>query len=458
MANDVVKLTWAADGEADEASLDLLDFVQGLMLTDSGWIPQIASGDQATVTETMTFYAHALSHDQLAGYVQVLDEWIVRVNWAHDFTQRQFVWLNARWKSETEIRRAVVYSLAYSLGNESSPFGPYLRDDSFVPTLTVVIVRGAYWEDTALTQCTHAGNINALGGTATFISGGGAYPVPGDVPARISDFNVNYNVGAALQFFWFGWRTSRNGVLANFEPVWELEDAGWLNNIAHGSAFDDTTIAGAEIDTDFSGGATLLTRAVISTSDVTANTVDQRGMYTCLLRAQMNDTSIARVRVSSGFLNTPYYVNPRVTVQGSAGWTLYPMGVVRIPAIPREYTSMALIDEAAIIIDAERVSGTGKLQMDCLILIPYNDAYTEADNGGGTNLHIMTNPDYTSTAFTVPGTKQAGLSPNAWGMPAYGEQPLLVGAAQQSVISTSDDMQVVMKITPRWRTLRGTEG
>src|SRR5512139_954982 len=127
MANDVLKLTWAADGDADEATLNLLDFVQGLTLDEGGWIPQVAIGDQATVTETMTFHAKALSHDQLAGYVQVLDDWIIKVGWSHDYTRRQFVWLNARWKSETEIRRAVVYSLAYSLGNDSSPFGVYLR-------------------------------------------------------------------------------------------------------------------------------------------------------------------------------------------------------------------------------------------------------------------------------------------------------------------------------------------
>lgn len=470
MANDVLKLTWAADGDADETTLNLLDFVQGLTLDEGGWTPQIATGDQATVTETMTFHAKALTHDQLAGYVQVLDDWIFRVNWSHDFTQRQFVWINARWKSETSMRRAVVYSLAYSLGNGSSPFGVYLRDDSFVPTLTIVIVRAAYWEDTQLTSISSSpGNKSVVGGTCTFIAGGQPYSGFGDVPSRIGYMNLTIN-DAGLRYFWFGFRTSREGVVvANFVPVWNLNSSGWLKNVAHGEFANDTVItvdatanSGNRLTTDFSGGATLLRRAAISTSDVSGTPEDQRGLFKCLLRARMSDASIARVRVSSGFCDgsfsgSAYFINPRSTISGTS-WFLYDMGIVRIPGVQREYISLSVIDEAAILIDAERVSGAGNLYMDCLILIPYNDSYAYADNGGGTTLYILTSPDFVSAAYSVPGILPSVIEPSGWGYPAYNEVPTLIIAGQRGTSHVlTDTITLNGKVVPRWRTLRGNE-
>ncbi len=464
MANDVVKLTWAADGEADEASLNLLDFIQGLTLAEGGWTPQVAVGDQATVTETMTFRAQALSHDQLAGYVQVLDDWIIRVGWSQDYTQRQFVWLNARWKSETNIRRAPVYSLAYSLGSESSPFGVYVRDDSFVPTLTIVIVRGAYWEDTGITSINNLG-INVTGGMDYLSNGGGVYIAVGDVPSRISTTGFNY-APAQLRYTWIGFRSSRNGVLANFAAVWDLKDAVFLLATSSDTvtAADATTHNGAtRVQTIFAAGTTLLNRIRITVADVTANTADQRGMYTCLLRAKMSDASIARVRISSGFASAAYsnsyFVNPRVTVQGTS-WLLYDMGLLRLPALQRENSSATFVmDQAAAIIDAERVSGAGNLHYDCLILIPYNDAFMNLDIGNDSfDAEVMTHPDYTYSAFDSTTLQQSNIQQSGWGLPAYNEAPLCVVAAQSSTAHTlTPNAQVTCFIVPRWRTLRGSE-
>lgn len=457
MANDVVKLTWAADGEADEATLNLLDFVQGLTLAEGGWVPQVAVGDQSTVTETMTFRAQAMSHDQLAGYVQVLDDWIIKIGWSLDFTQKQFVWLSARWKSETNIRRAVVYSLSYSLGNEASPFGVYVRDDSFVPTLTIVIVRGAYWEDITQTQISLA-NVDVTGGMG-YLALIGNYVAVGDVPARIG--SIGLTTANAKRYMWVGFRASRNGILANFKSYWDLKDASYLFSTSSDTvtAADATTRNGVtRVQTIFAGGATLLNRISIKTSDVTANYIDQRGSFICLLRAKMSDASIARVRASSGFANnsTSYFVNPRVTVQGTS-WFLYNLGVIRIPAIPRELSSIVQI--AAINIDAERVSGSGNLHYDCLILIPYNDSYLETDVGIDSLAAVVkTLPDFVTTAYNITDVRESAINASGWSLPANNEAPLIVYAAQSSTAHTlGHTATIVAGIVPRWRTLRGNE-
>lgn len=456
MANDVIKLTWAADGEADEAELNLLDFVQGLTLADGGWIPQVATGDQATVTETMTFRAQAMSHDQLAGYVQVLDDWIVKVGWSLDFTQRQFVWLNARWKSEAGIRRAPVFSLSYSLGgNESSPFAPYVRDDSFVPTLTIVIVRGAYWESPTSTLVSETG-ISSTGGAGYFITGAN-YIAIGDVPSRIRIVTIAYT--NSQRYTWIGFRSSRNGVLANFVPVWDLK-FGALYGVAGDTATtaDATAHSGTRVTTNFASKTTLYNRIIIATADVTANYADQRGMYICLLRAKMSDTSIARARASSGFVynNSVYYVNPRVTIQGTS-WNLYSLGLVRIPVLPRE--SASTVQKAAISLDAELVSGSGSLYWDCLILIPYNDAYIDIDLGSDSTFgNIVSLPDSKAYSYSLNNLGQASVDFSRWNLPANNEAPLMVTAGQSSTDhDLTDTMQMTGYIVPRWRTLRGSE-
>lgn len=456
MANDILKLTWATDGGADEAELNLLDFVQGLTLSEGGWTPQTPCGDQATVTETMTFRAHAMTHDQLAGYVQVLDDWIIKIGWSDDYTQQQYVWLNARWKSEAGIRRAVVYSLAYSLGSESSPFGVYVRDDSFVPTLTIVIVRGAYWESPTSTTVTKT-LLSATGGMG-YLNAGADYIAIGDVAARIRSMTIAYT--NSQRYTWIGFRSARNGVLNNFVSAWNLKDgtlSGALGDTA--TTADATARSGTRVTTNFAGGATLSNRIIITTSNVTANYADQRGVFICLLRAKMSDTSIARARASSGFVynNSVYYVNPRVTIQGTS-WLLYNLGVVRIPVLGKD-SATAVIQNAAISLDAERVSGSGNLHWDCLILIPYNDAYIDADLGSDSTFsNVISLPDVKTYAYSTNNLGQASVNIGGWGLPANNEAPLIVVAGQSATDhDLTDTMNMSAFIVPRWRTLRGTE-
>ena len=90
---DLLTLTWASDNEADQDTLNLLGFISGLELANNGWIPQIAPIGAQEVTETLTFYSRALSHDAMAARLQLLDDWITRINVSRDPTQRRVVCL-----------------------------------------------------------------------------------------------------------------------------------------------------------------------------------------------------------------------------------------------------------------------------------------------------------------------------------------------------------------------------
>lgn len=452
---DMLLLTYASDGEASSDSLSLLDFTSGLTLDEGGWIPQVFTDNQGSVVETLTFHVNGLSHDQIAASIQQIDIWKRRVVWSHDPTQRQFVWLNARLKTETNTRRAAVYNLNYSL--DSSPFGVHMRDNNFVSTLSLVIERGE-WEDISLKSAGTPG-IGADGGI-----GISALSVDGDIPARIQYCSIEYPPDAPglLRYSWLGFRSSRSGVLANFESVWSLSDAVFLSADCTVTV-DATAYNGNKVVIDFGSGVTLTNHINIITSDVTANVDDQRGEFTCLLRAKMSDTSIARVRLSSGFAgasySNPYNVNPRVPIQGTS-WFLYDMGTIRLPALAQKFEVIAsLMQQAGVILDAELVSGTGDLEVDCLFMIPRNDGMMKVDVGKNTTHHIIyTNPDYTNAAFNQTDYSQSVIESLGWSLPANSEKPIMVLAAQGAtshVLGLS--AEIAMLVYERWRTLRGAE-
>jgi len=227
---------------------------------------------------------------------------------------------------------------------------------------------------------------------------------------------------------------------------------------------DGTAYGAQKIVTNFTGGATLLERARITAFNVSpANYDDQRGMFTCILRAKMGSAGTTRVRVNSGFYSATfansYFINPRVTIT-DLNWRLYDMGLVRIPPI-KQKASIGNIEMiiSGVGIEAERILGTSNLEMDCLIMIPYNDSYVKLDFETNTSIGFVlrVNPDETMNA-QGGSFQQSSIEPANYGMPANNEAPLMVLAAQDTVAhSLSATAQLSLLYIRRWRSLRGIE-
>lgn len=454
---DLLTLTWASDNEADQDTFNLLDFAQGFTLPEGGWIPQTMSDGQITCTETITFYMQGTSHDSIAGFIQVLDDWKRKIAWSNDQTQRRVVWLNARWKTETNTRRAMVWSLNYSLG--SSPFSPYLRESNFMPTFTIVIERG-WWEELVY-HADQTDEFSANGGTDSI---GGT--VTGDVSARIRQAISVFDSPTAARYLWLGFRTASQGVPANFVPNWELESSTYLLATSSDTTVvvDATASAGNKITTTFASSAALTARFGIRASDVSpGNPEDQCGIFKCLLRAKMSDASIARVRVSSGFVGNSAssqnknIVNTRVNIVGTS-WMLYDMGTIRLPPFERKFGISGLETYMGVIGEAERISGSGNLEMDELILIPLEYGFVSIDalaNTGSVTVYV--NPNEVTEANGENTFNQVELSNRNWGFP-IDSTVLVVGAASgASSHSLAMKIQLAINYVRRWRTLRGTE-
>lgn len=465
---DLLTLTWASDNEADQDTLNLLGFISGLELANNGWIPQIAPIGAQEVTETLTFYSRALSHDALAARLQLLDDWITRINVSRDPTQRRVVWLNARWKSETNTRRAVVFGLSYSIN--ASPFGPFLRDDSFASDVTIVIRRGAFWEEltqhAVTTQTDSTAFVSNIGGAAVFVDGVDytAITVSGDVPARIAKAELWHTFQDSD--LWVGFRTSRYGNPSLFVPRWEAENGQEVDADTAETA-DAGASGGFAMVTSFDNDESLIRRVNIITANAIGdvnNSDNQRGWFTVLARAKMSD-GVARARISSGLALADLSsriakTNARVVIS-SAAYTLYDMGTIQIPAMPQRFESDVTVAGASgILWDAERVSGTGSLSLDCFILIPITEGAVSMLFENPTDIYgiLRANPDDSlygydnSFVSAVP-----DISPLDWSLPANNESPLAVMASQgaTSVIATS--ARCVISYIRRWRTLRGAE-
>lgn len=473
---EVIALAWAKDGQdpntgdtaADEAYLDLASI--GLKLAEGGWIPQTMTDAQISAVETLTFRLEALDHDQIIDRAHVLDDWKRKVSWFRDQTQRQAVWLKVRWRNESYTRRAFVYSLDYAIGD--SPYQTFIQDDNVVPTLTLVIERG-HWESievTALTWDNGGSPINLSGGSLYLQSGGGDWSVTGDIGARLQGFEVFPSGIATIRYLWAGWRSSRNGILANFQPLWSLYLSVYLLATAGDTVItaDATTINGASrLTVTFASTTAEAMRAFMRTLELGLPYMpdDQRGQFKVLLRAKMSDASTARVRLLYGTATASAFKTYKAlnaTLVSGTSWFLYDMGIIKLPPMAQRSDGLLfdlIMDRVALAINAERVSGSGNLHLDALILIPYNDGFVSLDASAAyTGLEVDTSPDFAIIGLNDTDFASAQPQPNNWLMPANDEAPLLVVAGQGA---TAHDKTVTAAIFAvvfrRWRTGRGSE-
>lgn len=310
-------------------------------------------------------------------------------------------------------------------------------------------------------------SINTIGGTSVL-----AETINGDVPARLASLKVSADAATGnYTDFWAGWKTSRFGTVANFVPVWPLYkgipiDAD-TSEVADATAYD-----GTKVTTSFSADPTLIERdEVVLVNVVPTNYNDQRGTYQILLRAKMSDTSVARVKMayglrSGGVIQSPVF-RSRQVISGTA-WSLYELGTAKMPPsrIPTGYDFRNLTFG----LYAERISGAGSLDMDCLILIPIDDSgikFTSSSSISGSSgqmgeVFTLASGELYATAHFSSGQTIYSVVPKPqgnvpWSLPANAEAPLLVIAANDATTGAikGKTLDVTYTYIPRWRTLRG---
>lgn len=470
----ILKLVQRDDFLSDVDSLDLLNFAAGWELEDNGWQQGVAAEGDSSVIETLTLLARGTTHDNLAAAVQALDLKLQQIaRYANNDAEQYGVWLRCKMVNETGTRQALVRSARRSpvpmwSGVVNIASGGYY----YAQTYTLALERTPYWEADSHVVYGAAPGVNCVGGTYDHTTyGGSPGALHGDVAARVALATLAGYAGGGgpLTKFWCGFRTNRMGNRANFQATWSLRKAGGFGSDTTGGTTnaDATAKDGYKVITTFAV-PTMARRAKIRVSDVTANTTDQRGSFLVLLRAKLNAAGTVDVRLADGLYSAPAMaVRDRVSVSGTS-WQLYELGTVQIPSPGRQIAGVWAIDSYALAVDAERITGTPQLHLDCLVMIPVTEGWFSVDMGNpagitggegvqtGTLLYLVDRPEgqkystYVDTGLPL----SVGAPRVADGMPAGNGIFVLAGQRVASSV-LADAVNVTFQVYPRWETLRG---
>jgi hypothetical protein len=451
-----------------DETFDLLCFTgnRGFQIANNGWLPVVGRG---RVQESLSLHARGDNQDEVIAYLEtVLRKWKNYVEWSADYSQLKSVWLRVQWENETNVREARLLSFDFQIN--ASPFGEYWQSNNF--TEATITFERLEWEQSGALPTT----ITIPAGQS-ILAGMIAMPtsiVAGDVNGRILSMSLGGNDFFTPNTLWFGWRRNRHGNPALFEPLWDCE----LGTSLDGSTTvqgNVTASRGSIFATDFSAcigcpGETLAQRIRVPLNTITSNYREQMGKYLVLYRAMnSDDTTVTRARLIYG-TGTNFTTLSRVEITGMTNWVLFEMGVVSIPAnrFPK-YSDSA--DNAQLLdyfigIDAERVSGSGVLQSDCLILIPIDEAFLKT-TGAAAYIDTVSSwfafqsdlgdvSAYVGTDDSIGNSLE--VEQRTWGIPPEIIQNrlyLIMAGNETAINGYSGEIKIIY--IPRWSLARGNE-
>ena len=348
---------------------------------------------------------------------------------------------------------------------------PFARHEFILPRYRLGLERTPWWE--ALTYATLSGEpLNCLGSVNTYSAG----LVVGDIDARMAriEFMGTPGGGGPVYKCWLGFRSSRWGTPANFQSKWECE-LGTVGTDTATSTAEDTTASGVTpkiMRCTFATNATMQPRVTVRMEVVMgANYADQRGHFLVLLRAKCTDgTTVANVRLLNGWGGqTAWQTNDRIRVSGTS-WNLYEMGKIQIPLHGHLFGDFDDPRSYSLRLEAERVAGTGSLDLDVLLLIPVGEGFVFAEGG---EVQYVTSPGVSFQPMTIQHRPDGRIDTAGYdvlydgpyftvnaqvlgGIPVGAGAAVLAGQRQASSV-LADAIGLNIRFFPRWATLRGAE-
>lgn len=475
---------------ADVDSMSLVNYTNGFALASDGWaVARPVPSDQSLV-EALKVQTKGSSPDNLAANLQTLDGYLQKVTWYQNPQEKYGIWLRVQQPRETGARQALLLSAK----RDPLPVWSFTAQDgagtvaannygNLVQAYGLALERTPFWESTSSITFDSMTSVSTVGGMAT-LGGSGGTVVVGDVPARLAlvEFDGVSAGGGPLAQIWLGFRSARFGTPANFVPVWNLalaynkQLAGGAGGGTATATVDASAKSGTAVVCGFADGA-LARRVTMYVTDASpTHYTDQRGTFLVLLRAKLSGAGQVNVRLVDGLQASPTFATrDRVAVTGTA-YALYEMGTVRLPTPGRSINSASQIQGYALGLDAEQVTGTPTLSVDCLILIPVDEGWmaVSIDGSGGQGVLYFggdQRPLYATNRAegSSDSSWYAGGIPQVVGVPRVsgglpvtnGTSNILVLAAQRQTSATvfnstvSDLLGVQVTVYERWESLRG---
>ena len=356
-------------------------------------------------------------------------------------------WLE--WNADGESpKRSLIHalSLAYPAG---ICYGPLVEQGTI--KVDVAITRHPMWESTTGLTLSGSG-LSCNGGTLTY----GAQP--GTEMARLSKVEGTFSVSSgSIVEMWLGIRPLNAG-LTTFVPVAEVEaviNGTDATDQADGEAPADPSSSDNYVQVSFATTTTLAKRSTFSggafVGTGSPNYRHLAGRYLVLVRARVSAGTIG-VQMRAGYAVLQNH--DEVYVENTS-YMLHCLGEIAIPPWTDKAVTEANYCELYIIeLWAERVSGAGTLDLDCVILMP-SEHLLYYGNGNGVNgedVRLYTLPDDQYLGYEEY-ARALSVATSDWRLPPEGG--MLVFAGQGSTAHVlANTMSVTMTVYPRWLSFR----
>lgn len=360
------------------------------------------------------------------------------------------IWLEANAASET-AKRAFVYNgqLVPSMQRNISPLlgknGAYFQ---------LGLTRNPAWESVASTTGVSASALSVVGGMLSLADNGGT------LDGRLSLLSLTgATVGGALTRFWLGIRPTYAGT-GTFTPVWECEDG--TNGTDATDTADASCSGGSKVRVDFATVATNAMRMFTTVITNIATPTHAVGRYLVLVRAMVTSGTVA-MQMRTGYAQSQNLTPHKTVYISNTSAELIELGEITIP--PFGYRSDVqgtnAVRQFMLQLWAERISGSGSLDLDCFILIPsehmfYADgAELLAISGHAVNFYTFEDEQRVAIHY-ISDYPQANLeyAPTDWVYPKDGGV-LVVAAQRDGAQVITDTLDVEYTMYPRWRTYAG---
>jgi hypothetical protein len=384
--------------------LDLQGGSTGFQLAGGGWNPAVASpihmADPSPILESLHLLLKNTSQDNISTNMQSLHEMQVLANrYINDPHSETPVWLHSKLNNETNERRALVRRIEAQF--KTSWFGS--EATALDIPIVITVVREPYWEATSARDLPDLAPSAAACVTYDYTAAGaavGAHNIVGDVGARIRLFDI-LHANKNLRRYWMGIRTAdKHGAtgISNFVATWEAEAGSPGTDVtetadatASGGTKDVVSESALDWDT-----ATFWRVFLSVLTNVSANEEDQYGNFLWLMRAKVT-SGTWEVKIAFEPTSTRDTVWTEVVELTNTSWNYFEMGVQPIgfrnlhAILEGDYAKSAEGLSFTVSPWARRTSGSGDLEVDCLVRIPVDEGFLkiEASADAGTNEHVL---------------------------------------------------------------------
>ena len=412
--------------------------------------PTVALGGASPVSEELMLVSNT-TQSGVASAVRAIESLLEKARAYHDDPlYEQSVWLEWQAGNET-FRRALIYDgqLTIMADRVFSPFA-----DKGAVRARLELLRHPLWEENYTATVISQVGVSCLGGKWE-ITG-----VRGDTAARLwyAKFQGVSGGGGPISRLWCGIRKAYDGT-TGFSPLWELESGTAETDASFVS--DTGASGGSKLSVSFSTTATLARRWSGTLDDIATSYAHYTGRYLVLARSRVtNTTTTVAVQVRSGYSGMSTMVpGELVYVSGDTAWRMRELGEIQIPPEGAWYgASTSALQKYALELWAERLAGSGALEVDVFVLVPSSSIVTVS---GAAIQYVTgdTRPVYVVTlenGHLIAQGYQGGVpnlaldfSSRSWQLPAGSSVLVLVGE-QDAGHNLGDSLNIELQYFTRW--------